>query len=91
MKRFTVGGITREKPYNLCANAKRAKVLFFSDKDDLCLYVKLRKKPRIRTDLYVDLSEQLVKGRNAGGNVLSRHKISSVRKISREKYDREIQ
>jgi len=87
MKRFSVGGVTREKPYNLCPNAKRAKIHFMSVGDGPCLFVKLRKKPRIRTDLYVDMTDQLVKSRGSGGNVLTKNRISSVRKISKDKFD----
>lgn len=81
-KRFNIGGITREKLYDLCGNAKKPKVLFCGTGEELFLYVKLRKKPRIRTDRYFNLTDLLVKGRGAGGNLLVKHKVSSVRPIS---------
>jgi len=87
VKRFTVGGVTRERPYNIAGNAKKPKVLFCVPGDRILVYVKLRKKPRIRTDHYYDLSEVLVKGRGAGGNIISKHKISSVREISAQVFE----
>lgn len=89
-KRFSVGGVTRDKEYNLCSNAKEPKVLFFNSEEDSCVFIKLRKKPRIKTEYYFDFREQLVKGRGAGGNVLSKNKVSSVRKISRDTYEKKI-
>ncbi len=44
--------------------------------------MKLRKKPRIKTDIYLNFSEHLVKGRGAGGVIVSKHKPSSARIIS---------
>ncbi|MFH2000542.1 MAG: DNA gyrase/topoisomerase IV subunit A [Planctomycetota bacterium] len=90
VKRFTVGGITREKLYNLASNAEKPNVLFFSPGEGPYLFIKLRKKPRIQTEIYVNLDEQLVKGRGSGGNVVTRHRISSVRPISKEKYEKNV-
>lgn len=81
-KRFTVGGVTREKMYNLGRNAKKPKILFCEPGAEAFVHIKLRKKPRIRTDRYFNFAEMLVKNRDAGGNSLSKHKISSVRAIS---------
>jgi hypothetical protein len=46
----------------------------------------LRKKPRIKTELYVQFDELLVKGRAARGVLLTKHKIASVRPISQKVY-----
>ena len=88
VKRFTVGGITREKDYNLCPNAKRPRVYHFSDADEIYLFVKLKKRPRIRTELMVNVTDQLVKGRGAGGNLVTKYRISSVRPISKAVYEK---
>jgi topoisomerase IV subunit A len=87
LKRFTVGGITREKPNGIARNAKKPKVLFCAPGQEIFVYVKLRKKPRIRTNHFYDLSEHLVKNRGAGGNLISKHKISSVRQISAQVFE----
>jgi len=81
-KRFTVGGVVRDKSYNLTPKAKKPKVLFCEPGAEAFVFVKLRKKPRIRTDRYFDLAAILVKNRSAGGNLISSHKISSVKRIS---------
>ncbi len=86
VKRFTLGGYTRDRRYPLGVSEK-SRVLFFAPGEaGLFAYVKLRKKPRIKTDLYVKFDDFLVKGRSAGGVVLTRHKVSSVRPISEAVY-----
>jgi topoisomerase-4 subunit A len=86
VKRITVGGIVRDKVYELCRNAKKPKLLFCEPGPEKYVYIKLRKKPRIRTDRYFNFNELLVKGRDSGGNTLSKHKIASVKAISAEQY-----
>ena len=89
LKRFTVGGITREKLYDLAGKARKAKVLFFEkDEEDLHIFVRLRKKPRIKTELYFRIADFGVKGRSAGGNVITKYKVSSVKRISKDVYER---
>ena len=63
-----------------------SRVLFFQPSGARFCYVRLRKKPRVKTDLYVDFEEYAVKGRGAAGIVLTKHKISSVRQISERVY-----
>ncbi len=84
-KRFTVGGVTRDKRYEIAGKAA-GKILYLSIGDEQFAYVKLRKKPRIKTDLYVRFDEILVKGRGAGGVTVSKHRASSASAISRNVY-----
>ncbi len=86
IKRFQVGGITRDRRYELGKAKSGSRVLFFQPSSARFCYVRLRKKPRIKTDLYVDFEEYAVKGRGAAGVVLTKHKISSVREISERVY-----
>lgn len=66
---------------------EKTRVLFFAvGAKDIFVHVKLRKKPRIKTDLYLRFEDLLVKGRGAGGNVVTRHRVSSVRGISEGVY-----
>lgn len=81
-KRFTLGGYTRDRRYSLGASEKSRVLFFLPGSQGVFVHVKLRKKPRIKTDLYFRLHDMLVKGRSAAGVVLSRHKVSSVRGIS---------
>jgi topoisomerase-4 subunit A len=85
IKRFTVGGFTRDRRYEL-GSSKNCKVLSISLGLEKFAYVKLRKKPRIKTDLYVNFDDYLVKGRSANGVVLTKHKVSSVKEISKNVY-----
>lgn len=85
-KRFNLGGYTRDRRYPLGAT-ERSRVLYFAPgAQGLFVYVKLRKKPRIKTDLYFRLDDVLIKGRGAAGVVLTRHKVSSVRAVSETVY-----
>ena len=88
-KKFAVGGVTREKIYNLTSNAKKKpNVLFFAPGEEIYVHIKLKKKPRIQTDRYFTFTDQLVKGRGAGGNIISKYKISKVRTLSKENFDK---
>ncbi|MFH1966229.1 MAG: DNA gyrase/topoisomerase IV subunit A [Acidobacteriota bacterium] len=83
LKKFQVGGYTRDKRYELGKTKEQTKILLFiPGSEDLFAHVKLRRKPRIKTDIYINFSDHLVKGRGAGGIILSRHKPSSARQIS---------
>lgn len=72
-KRFTVGGVTRDKRYELGKKENKTKILFVSTDPDCRVHIKLRKKPRIKIDIYLDFNEQLVKGRQARGVIASRN------------------
>ncbi len=82
IKRFTVGGFTRERRYELGSSAKTRVFLFLPGESGIHAHVKLRKKARIKTDLYVCFDELLLKGRGANGNVLTKHRVTSARQIS---------
>ena len=86
IKRFQVGGVTRDRRYELGKTESGSRVLFFQPSGARFCHVRLRKKPRVKTDLYVDFEEYAVKGRGAAGVVLTKHKISSVRQISERVY-----
>lgn len=85
VKRFTVGGYTRDRRYEL-GRSKKTRILYASLGEQKFAHVRLRKKPRIKTDLYVRFDDLLVKGRGAQGVTLTPHKISSVRDISETVY-----
>ena len=85
-KRFTLGGYTRDRRYEL-GSSEKTRVFFFEPGDSgVFAHVKLRKKPRIKTDLYVRFDDILVKGRGANGVTLTRHRVSSVKAISEVVY-----
>jgi topoisomerase-4 subunit A len=84
-KRFQVGGYTRDRRYEL-GRSKKTKVLFVSLGSPCFAHVKLKRKPRIKTDLYISFEDLLVKGRSANGVVITKHKVSSVKEISGASY-----
>jgi topoisomerase-4 subunit A len=86
VKRIQVGGVTREKIYNLGRHAQKPRILFCEPGAEKFVHIKLRKKPRIQTDRWFNFGGLLVKGRDAGGNVISKHRILTVKAISAEQY-----
>ncbi|GHS86379.1 DNA topoisomerase IV subunit A [Bacteroidia bacterium] len=84
-KRFSVGGITRDKPYDLTKGTKDSKVLYFTvnpNGEAEKIKIALKNKPGLRRLEYeFDFAELTIKGRSSMGNIVSRH---SVRKIVME-------
>lgn len=82
MKRFAVTSITRDKDYDLTKGKKGSKVLYFTanpNGESEVLKVTLRPKPKLKKlNLEVDLGELAIKGRNAGGNILTKHVIKKI-------------
>jgi topoisomerase-4 subunit A len=88
-KRFRVGGYTRDRRYEL-GSSKKTRVLLVSVSSPCFSHVKLKKKPRIKTDLYLAFEDQLVKGRGANGILISKHPVSSAKEISQTVYQNRI-
>ncbi len=86
VKRFRMGGVTRDRCYSLGKEKHGTRTLFFQPADVRFCHVRLRKKPRIKPDLYVDFDAYAVKGRGAVGVTLTQHTMSSVRRISERVY-----
>ncbi|TAH39156.1 MAG: DNA gyrase/topoisomerase IV subunit A [Bacteroidetes bacterium] len=85
IKRFTVGGTTRDKEYVLTKAQEGSKVLWFSvsnEKDAETVRVVLRPKPKLRiTQIDVDFNQTEVKGRGAIGNILTKNSVTRVIKL----------
>ena len=87
VKRFTVGGTTRDKEYVLTKGNEGSKVLYLSnclhEKEGEKVRVMLRPKPKLRiTQLDVDFNEFEVKGRGTIGNILTKNSAQKVVKLS---------
>jgi topoisomerase-4 subunit A len=95
VKRFTVGGTTRDKEYVLTKGSEGSKVLYFSLTPNPSpkergaspygvaeiIHVKLRPKPKLRkTEFEFDLNSIEVKGRGSMGNILSRNLVAKITK-----------
>ncbi|MBI3511881.1 MAG: DNA gyrase/topoisomerase IV subunit A [Bacteroidetes bacterium] len=82
IKRFTVGGITRDKEYNLTRGAKDSKVHYFSvspNGESEVITVSLTPTSGARKQEFeMDLSQVAIKGRDTQGNILTRYPVRKV-------------
>jgi len=85
-KRFQAGSITRGRQYQL-SKSEGSKVLFLEISPDETstppkVRINLAKAQGVRkTELDFDFSSIAIKGREAGGNIASRHKVASVARL----------
>lgn len=83
MKRFAVTSITRDKEYDLTAGNKGSKVLYFSanpNGEAEVVSVILRNKAKLKKLKFdQDFAELAIKGRNAKGNILTKHMVSKIK------------
>lgn len=82
VKRFGVTSITRDKEYDLSKGTDGTKVIYFTanpNGEAEVVRINLRPKPRLsKTSFDYDFSEMAIKGRNAKGNILTKHNIKSI-------------
>lgn len=82
MKRFFVNSITRDTEYDLTKGKKDSKLLYFSvhpngEKEVVTVLLRPRTHlKKVRFD--IDFSEQLIKGRGAGGNRVTKEIVSKI-------------
>ncbi|MDR0517724.1 MAG: DNA gyrase/topoisomerase IV subunit A [Fibromonadaceae bacterium] len=82
VKRFKMGGITREKVYTMGKETSGSKVFWItSNPNGEAESVMVMLQPRLRTksEMIVDFSEVLVKGRDAIGNVVTKYAVKNVK------------
>ena len=81
-KRFAVTSITRDKEYDLTKGGKSSKVLYFTanpNSESEVVTVYLNPASRARKKIFdFDFGELAIKGRGAGGNIISRYPIRKV-------------
>ncbi|MBK9542265.1 MAG: DNA gyrase/topoisomerase IV subunit A [Bacteroidetes bacterium] len=86
VKRFTVGGTTRDKDYILTKGSEGSKMLWLSFgtvEEAPVVRVMLRPKPKLRiTQIDVNFGDYEVKGRSTNGNILTKNSASKVIKLS---------
>lgn len=82
MKRFFVKGVTRDKEYSLTKGTKGSKVLYFTanpNGEAETITIHLRYKPKLKRSVFeMDFSDLAIKGRGAGGNLLTKHLIRKI-------------
>ncbi len=81
-KRFSIGGVTRDKEYDLTKGAKNSKVLYFSanaNGEAEKIKVFLKPKPKLKKlSFEFNFGTLNVKNRNSMGNILSRNPIKRI-------------
>lgn len=82
VKRFAVGGVTRDKEYDLTKGTKGSKVLYFTanpNGEAEVVNVILKPMSKLRKLSFdVDFSEIAIKGRGSQGNIVSKFAIKKV-------------
>jgi len=82
VKRFSVTSMTRDKEYDLTNGSKGSKVLYFTanpngEAEVVTIY--LRQKGSIKKLKFdQDFADQLVKGRNSKGNIVTKYPIKKI-------------
>ena len=82
IKRFAIGGITRDKEYDLTQGVKNSKILYFTaNKNGEAEKIKvfLKHKPKLKKlQFEFDFSTIAIKGRNSIGNILTKHQVRRI-------------
>ena len=81
-KRFNVGGVTRDKTYDLVKNNPNAKILYLTSNPNgeaEIVKIKLKPKPKLKKrEFDFDFGQLAVKNRGALGNIVTRYPISTI-------------
>jgi topoisomerase-4 subunit A len=92
-KRFTVGGVTRDKEYDLAKGKPGTRILYFAvhpseaESAAQMLLVHLKPQPRMRNLVKpLAFSEFAVRARSSAGNLVTRHAVERVVRAPRD-YD----
>src|SRR5690606_1697407 len=82
IKRFAIGGVTRDKEYDLTKGTKGSKVLYFTanpNGEAEVVNITLKPMSKLRKLSFdVDFSEIAIKGRGSQGNIVSKFAIKKV-------------
>jgi len=83
VKRCAITGVIRDKEYNLTSGEPKSRILYMSvnpNGEAECVRVHVTGGLRLRnTDFDFDFGTLAIKGRDARGNILSKHRVSSVK------------
>lgn len=83
-KHFTIGGVTRDKEYDLTKGEANSKLFYLAEYDSQSgsppvVKVNLRPSPRLRKlEVIVDFSQCTLRGRSSGGNIVSKNSVRNV-------------
>jgi topoisomerase-4 subunit A len=87
VKRFSVGGVTRDKEYDLTKGAAGTKVIYFTsnpngEAEKVRVILKAKAKLK-KTQFDFDFSTLAIKGRSSQGNILSRNPVRKIEIIAK--------
>lgn len=82
VKRCAIVGVQRDKDYSLIKGNKYSKILYLTvnpNGEAEVITVHLKPKPRLKKQVFdFDFSTLEIKGRNAGGNILSKNPVRKI-------------
>ena len=82
VKRFAIGGVSRDKDYDLTKGKPGSKVIYFTSNPNgeaEVIRVRLKPKPKLKKKEFdFDFSQLAVKSRSAMGNILTRYPVSRI-------------
>lgn len=84
IKRFPVTSVMRDKEYDITRGSKGSKILYFTSNPNgeaEVVKVNLKPKPKLKKLTFdFDFSELAIKGRSAGGNLLTKQAVRNILK-----------
>ena len=87
VKRFAIGGVSRDKRYDLTKGTKGSKVLYFTmnkNGEAETVRVTLRHKAKLKKPVFdYDFSTLAIKGRQSMGNILTKYPVRKIALQSR--------
>ena len=82
VKRFNIGGVTRDKEYVLTKGTEGSRVMYFNIGNPIeapVVTVRLKPKPKLRNlESVIHFGELIIKGRSSIGNVVTKFPIAKV-------------
>ena len=82
VKRFNVPSITRDREYHITKGTPKSRILYFTanpNGEAETVSITLRQSPRLKKlKLDLDFSEHAIRGRSAGGNLVTKHAIRKI-------------
>ncbi len=85
IKRFNVGGVTRNKDYPMGKGKPGTKILYISSNPNgeaEVVKVILKPRPRIKLNFELNFADVEIKGRNTLGNIVTKYAVRAIKKLS---------
>ena len=87
VKRFAIGGISRDKRYDLTKGTKGSRILYFTKNlngEAETIRVTLRHKAKLKKPVFdFDFSTLAIKGRQSMGNILTKYPVRKIEMLSK--------